>query len=203
MSKEYVPRIRRNYVKENPKEPYTAPWAKPLTDAALHGNEPYMVYQYNPKTHTSSNYFRILKNGDIADDRWYEFLHGTVRSCIENGVEYINKGTIYLKDGVQIWALSTRKSDEWHEFQIWHPGPKGQWIRYLYSFQKDQVSNYDTYKNGCIIAVWRDLDKDDIEFIESVLDTEIPDCYIGNLLIKQCRELWEMKHPRERIEYEY
>lgn len=203
MSKEYIPRILKNYVKENPKEPYIAPWAKPLTDVALHGNEPYMVYKYNPKTHTSSNYFRILKNGDIADDRWYEFLYGTVRSCIEDGIECINKGTIYLKDGIQIWALSTRPSDKFAEFRVWHPGPKGKWIHYSYSFYEDKVSNYETYIDGGEHTVWRTLDRDDIEFIESVLDTELPNCYIGNLLIKQCRKLWEMKHPKERIEYEY
>ena len=73
----------------------------------------------------------------------------------------------------------------------------------MYSFQKDQVSNYNTYIDGGEHTVWRDLNRDDIEFITSVLDTEIPDCYIGNLLIKQCRKLWEMKHPKERIAYEY
>lgn len=203
MSKEYVPRIRKNYVKENPKEPYMAPWSKPLTDAALHGNEPYMVYKYDPKIHSEFNYFHVLPYGDIADDRYYYFLYGAIHTYIEDGMEYISKGTLYLKDSVQIWAFCPNEFNQYAEFRIYHDGPKGKCIYYQYSFQKDRVSNYRTYKNGCYVEDWRDLDRDDIEFITSVLDTEIPDCYIGNLLIKQCRKLWEMKHPKERIAYEY
>ena len=203
MNKEYVPRIRKNYVKGNPKELYVAPWAKPLTDMALHGNYPYMVYHYDPKMHSEFNYFHVLPYGDIADDRYYYFLHGAIHTYIEDGEEYISKGTLYLKDGVQIWAFCPNELKPYAEFRIWHPGPSGKWIYYNYSFQKDKVANNRAYKGGCCIEVWRDLDRDDIEFIESVLDTEIPDCYIGNLLIKQCRELWERKHPKERIAYEY
>lgn len=203
MSKEYVPRIRKNYVKENPKELYMAPWAKPLTDAALHGNYPYMVYHYDPKTHSEFNYFHVLPYGDIADDRYYYFLHGAIHTYIEDGEEYISKSTLYLKDSIQIWAFCPNEFNQYAEFRISHDGPKGKWIHYLYSFQKDQVSNYNTYIDRGEHTVWRDLNRDDIEFITSVLDTEIPNCYIGNLLIKQCRDLWEMKYPRERVEYEY
>lgn len=203
MSKEYVPRILKNYVKENPKEPYMAPWAKPLTDKALHGNEPYIVYHYDPKIHSAFNYFHVLPYGDIADDRYYYFLHGAIHTYIEDCEEYISKGTLYLKDSVQIWVFCPNEFNSYAEFRIYHDGSKGKCIYYQYSFQKDRVSNYRTYKNGCYVEDWRDLDRDDIEFITSVLDTEIPDCYIGNLLIKQCRKLWEMKHPKERIAYEY
>lgn len=100
MSKEYVPRIRKNYVKENPKEPCVAPLAKPLTDMALHGNYPYMVYHYDPKMHSAFNYFHVLPYGDIADDRYYYFLHGAIHTYIEDDVEYISKGTLYLKDSI-------------------------------------------------------------------------------------------------------
>lgn len=107
-------------------------------------------------------------------------------------------GEVQLSDGIKIWAYNPYPVKDYTQFTIWHPGTTGQWNYYKYDFKRDKVSNYSCMNEDHEMAnVWRKLDEDDIEFIESVLNTKLPNCYIGNLLIKQCRDLWKNKHPRK------
>jgi len=188
--------VKKNYISKDIKASWYPDWAKQPTAEMIEGNEPYMEWIFNPNY--SGGKHHLCADGSAATDRYYDFTYGSVHAYIENDTEFILEGEIIISDEIKIWTYNPFPVEDYTEFTIFHRGQAGKEIHYTYSFSRDAVANYSAMnENHDMIEAWRELDRDDIEFIESVLNTELPNCRIGNLLIKQCRDLWESKHPRK------